>query len=198
MYLAVRLSNGSKARSELEVRGLRIYLVLSSAPRSQTSTPIHFSPKMSPFRPARTSESFISSSPPSDPAGREAWTRLPNDSAESVLAGPLGVHPSEMVGKVLKSIRVSRSHPTVTLHFADRSAFQVRVDGYDPTHPGVPKIIETSAELGPLLAADGAEHLGYTVAHAALITMTDRAFQRGKRGGSWDQRHAGVAFKFKE
>ncbi|KIP10888.1 hypothetical protein PHLGIDRAFT_58452, partial [Phlebiopsis gigantea 11061_1 CR5-6] len=107
-----------------------------------------------------------------------------------------GVHPSELVGKVLTSIRASKSHPTVTLHFADRSAFQIRVDGYSPTHPGVPKTIETSPELASLLSADGHAEVGHTVAKAAVINMTDKAFERGDRNSNWDQRHAGVAFKF--
>lgn len=111
---------------------------------------------------------------------------------------PPGIHPSELVGKVLTSIRASKSHPTVTLHFADRSAFQIRVVGYSPTHPGVPKTIEISPELASLLTADGTADAGHTVAKAAVINMTDKAFQRGKRANTWDQRHVGVAFKFQQ
>lgn len=127
---------------------------------------------------------------------RHGWKKPIAHRGESVR--PPGVHPSELVGKVLTSIRASKSHPTVTLHFADRSAFQIRVDGYSPTHPGVPKTIETSPELASLLAADGHAEVGHTVAKAAVINMTDKAFERGDRNSNWDQRHAGVAFKFQQ
>ena len=122
----------------------------------------------------------------------------PTTSDESPRAhtGRPGVAPSEMLGKVLKSIRVSRAHPTVTLRFADRTSFQIRVEGYDPSHPGPPKTIETSPALESLLAWEG--NLGYTVANATMITMTDHAFETGKKERSWEQRHAGVAFKFAE
>lgn len=135
------------------------------------------------------------------PRSMNSWTKHSNISKESLQRKlpSFGVAPSEMVGKVLTSIRASRMHPTITLHFADRSSFQVRVDGYDPTHPGVPKTIETNPELAPFLAAEGKPDLSYTIANAAVITMTDKAFEKGgKRESSWDQRHAGLAFKFKE
>ena len=89
-------------------------------------------------------------------------------------------------------------HPTVTMHFEDRSTFQIRVDGYNPAHPGVPKTMETDPELGSLLAANGPVDMGYTVAKAAVINMKDRAFQLGQREMTWNQRHAGIAFKFEE
>lgn len=133
---------------------------------------------------------------PSAQPRKNASTKLANHSDDD--SHPSGVHPSEMVGKVLKSIKVSKLHPTVTIHFEDRSSFQIRVDGYNPVHPGVPKTIETDPELRPLLAADGPGDAGYTVAKAAMINITDRAFKLGKRETTWDQRHAGVAFKFEE
>lgn len=68
---------------------------------------------------------------------KHAWTKLANHSDDD--SHPSGVHPSEMVGKVLKSIKVSKLHPTVTIHFEDRSSFQIRVDGYNPVHPGCPR-----------------------------------------------------------
>jgi hypothetical protein len=128
------------------------------------------------------------------------FTKHPNPSTENVrvhlrVAEP-GVAPAEMIGKVLKSIRVSHMHPTVTLHFKDQTSFQICVRGYDPTHPGMPRTIETSPELEPLLASEGA--LNYTVINATVITMMDHAFQFGKRESAWQQRHARVAFKFQE
>lgn len=44
----------------------------------------------------------------------------------------LGMDPKSLVGKVLKHIRRSDAHPAVTLAFADDSAVQVLVDGYNP------------------------------------------------------------------
>lgn len=82
------------------------------------------------------------------------------------------------------------------MHFEDRTAFQIRVNGYCPIHPGVPKTVETNPELRPLLAAEGNTGVGYTVANAKMINMTDRAFKLGEGETTWDQRHIGVAFKF--
>lgn len=44
----------------------------------------------------------------------------------------LGVDSKSLVGKVLKHLRRSDNHPTITLAFADDSAVQVLVDGYNP------------------------------------------------------------------
>ncbi|GJE92219.1 hypothetical protein PsYK624_083720 [Phanerochaete sordida] len=125
------------------------------------------------------------------------WTKDPNFSRPD---GALGVDPSEMVGKVLKSIRRSPAHPTLTLHFADRTAYQVRTDGYNPAHPGVPKQLESNMDLETLLASERAlEDLNWTVSRARIFKMSDKGFsQLDKRETSWHLDHTALAFQCEE
>ncbi|CAL1707618.1 unnamed protein product [Somion occarium] len=70
---------------------------------------------------------------------------------ESLRIDTLGILPHEMVGKRLIRVTRSATHPVVTLYFADETSYQVRIDGYNPGHPGLPKAIETDPELEPIL-----------------------------------------------
>ncbi|RPD59823.1 hypothetical protein L227DRAFT_468960, partial [Lentinus tigrinus ALCF2SS1-6] len=133
----------------------------------------------------------------------------------------IGVDPSALIGKRLTRVRRSRTHPCITLHCADGSAFQVLVVGYDPQHRGVPKVLETDSHvLNPRGAAESAHaDLRLTISHAASITLSDKAFQarpgpssdggleglglglpkvRTQREDRWTQRHAAFALKFEE
>ena len=47
----------------------------------------------------------------------------------------VGIDPSILTGKVLTKIQRSSKHPSIQLHFADDTAYQILVDGYDPVHP---------------------------------------------------------------
>jgi len=105
----------------------------------------------------------------------------------------LGINPADLVGKVLKSVRRSDKHPSITLAFKDGTCVQIMVDGYDPVHKGVPKELEMDPSLHDLFANDGAVDL--TVTDCALITLSDKAFAR-PTNDQWDQNHLGVAFKF--
>lgn len=124
-------------------------------------------------------------------------TRL--NAATSRQPSGVGVNPSELVGKVLKHVRRSPNHPTVTLHFTDNTVFRVLVVGYDPVHRGIPKHIEMDPDLQSLLTPNNAQHdMNLTVSSAAMITLADKAFQLGEKETRWDQHHSGIALKFKE
>ncbi|KAJ7497539.1 hypothetical protein FB451DRAFT_1019319 [Mycena latifolia] len=106
----------------------------------------------------------------------------------------VGINPSDLVGKVLKSVRRSEKHPSLTLAFADGTRVQIMVDGYDPVHKGVPKELEMDPSLNDLFAGDAVD---LTVTDCALITLSDKAFaRRPRQDDQWDQHHLGVAFKF--
>ena len=111
----------------------------------------------------------------------------------------IGVDPRELVGKVLTGIRRSPAHPCVTLHFADGTSYQIRVDGYDPRHRGIPKTLESDSNFEPYLnhAGDVLE-VCLTIVNAAKVTLSDKAFDAGGRGSKWDQAHSGIALKFEE
>lgn len=112
---------------------------------------------------------------------------------------PLGVSPSDMIGKVLKRISRSQSHPTITFHFTDNTTYQVRVEGYNPMYPGIPKEIETDPGFGPILQQlESPGNATYTISHAKMVTLHDRAYELGKKESRWDQHHEAVAFKFAE
>ena len=99
-----------------------------------------------------------------------------------------------MVGKVLKSIR--HSHPISTLHFTGRTAYQIRIDGYNPSHPGVPKQLETDMDFSSLLASEQAADLNWTITKAGIFKMPDKRFsQFDKRRASWHLDRAALAFQ---
>lgn len=112
----------------------------------------------------------------------------------------IGVDPDQIVGKVLIHIRRSPTHPAVTLHFADKTVYQVRVDGYDPLHRGIPKELEMNSVLLPLFRPPGGQidvHL--TVIHARLVQLKDTAHEWSETAESrWNVEHAALALKFAE
>ncbi|GLB37629.1 hypothetical protein LshimejAT787_0406800 [Lyophyllum shimeji] len=112
----------------------------------------------------------------------------------------IGADPYDMVGKVLRRVRRSSRHPSVTLEFSDNTSFQILVDGYDPMYPGVPKELEIDYELRALSNSDAPFDL--PVIGCTLITLLDKAFERklddDARELRWDQKHLGIAFKFAE
>jgi len=74
------------------------------------------------------------------------------------------------------------------------------VDGYDPTHPGVPKELELDPLFEQMLAEDRGP-LNLRVTDCTLIKLSDKAFQRdsaASKPNQWNQAHLGVAFKFEE
>ncbi|KAJ7045711.1 hypothetical protein C8F04DRAFT_988942 [Mycena alexandri] len=106
----------------------------------------------------------------------------------------VGINPADLVGKVLKSVRRSDKHPSLTLAFADGTRVQIMVDGYDPVHKGLPKELEMDPSLNDLFASDSVD---LTVTDCALITLSDKAFaRRDNDNDQWNQNHLGVAFKF--
>ncbi|TFY69158.1 hypothetical protein EVJ58_g576 [Rhodofomes roseus] len=129
-------------------------------------------------------------------ASRRMW---PSADDQAHRQEPPGVDPRLLIGKVLKGIRRSPAHPCVTLYFTDNTSYQVRVDGYDPKHRGIPKTLESDSNFEPYLASPG-EHFDVhlTVANAAKVTLSDKAFDAGGRGTRWDQAHSGIALKFEE
>lgn len=112
----------------------------------------------------------------------------------------IGVDPDQIVGKVLIHIRRSPTHPAVTLHFADKTVYQVRVDGYDPVHRGIPKELEMNTILLPLFRPPGGQidvHL--TVTHARLVRLKDTAHEWSETAKSkWKVEHVALALKFAE
>ena len=134
-----------------------------------------------------------------------------------------GISPKALVGKgkrpddlgltksayqnlytVLKRVRRSSIHPSLTMDFADGTTFQVLIDGYNPVHPGVPKTLEMDASLDPIFnPPNGQLSVDLTIADCAAITLMDKAHDsrpelQGARDEHWDQHHRGVAFKFLE
>ncbi|KAK7687057.1 hypothetical protein QCA50_009557 [Cerrena zonata] len=120
---------------------------------------------------------------------------------ESLRIDTLGISPTEMIGRQLKRITRSATHPVITFYFTDDTSFQVRVDGYNPGYPGLPKALETDPELEPIMVDLDNRDTVYTISQATLITLTDRAFQAGKQGradSEWKQIHSAIAFKLQE
>jgi hypothetical protein len=116
-----------------------------------------------------------SSSPSRAPPSPSKRTRPPPD---ALRLQPLGVDPSELVGKVLTRVRQSANHPNLTLDFADKTSYQIRVDGYDPVHRGVPKELEVSPSLHDILSPGDIGRL--TITNCAMVKMTDKAFRLDK------------------
>ncbi|KAI0081247.1 hypothetical protein K474DRAFT_1635942 [Panus rudis PR-1116 ss-1] len=140
--------------------------------------------------------------PPCQSPARKLTFSIPRK-GESFDDAALGLSPSVLVGRVLKRVSRSSTHPVITLYFTDNTTYQVRVDGYDPMYPGLPKAIETDPELEPILNDIEAAHAdaAYTIVGATTTTLTDRAYQSGEHGkkdAEWKQSHSALAFKFKE
>ena len=76
----------------------------------------------------------------------------------------------------------------------------MRIDGYSPAHPGVPKQLEINMDLETLLASGRAEDgLNWTVSRARIFKMSDKGFsQLDKRETSWHLKHTALAFECEE
>ena len=110
-----------------------------------------------------------------------------------------GVDPRLLVGKVLKHVRRSSNHPAITLSFSDETSYQILVDGYDPRHPGVPKILDMDDMLRRLFdPPEGLVDVDLVIMDCCAIKLSDKAFAMEGRGQRWDQSHSGIAFKFEE
>ncbi|OSD06883.1 hypothetical protein PYCCODRAFT_1474291 [Trametes coccinea BRFM310] len=183
------------------------------APTDSSSSLYPSSPSTSPGTSPPSPLSLKSSSSTSlAPLRSRAYQSKPSQSerphpreAQSYAQGP-GIDPVTLVGRTLTRVRRSHAHPSLTLHFADGGAVQIRVVGYDPQFRGVPKTLESdSPVLNPM---SGAADVKLTVKHAAMITLSDKAFQverdgQGPRSGParesrWTQKHAAFAVKFVE
>jgi len=116
----------------------------------------------------------------------------------------VGISPKTLVGKVLTRVRRSSTHPTLTLDCSDGTTFQVLIDGYNPSHPGVPKSLEMDSYLDFIFNPPTGQLLvDLTIVDCATITLMDKAHDarvelQGRRDEQWDQHHIGVAFKFLE
>ena len=136
--------------------------------------------------------SYLISPPPSPSKSRKAPV--------PIRLHPIGIDPTAIIGKVIKRIKPSPTHPAVTLDFDDDTTYQVRIDGYDPVYRGTPKTIETNAVLRPLFQpTNGASHVHLTVTDCRLISLKDVAHQRTENAESrWSVEHLALAFKFEE
>ena len=126
--------------------------------------------------------------------------KQPRKQSGSLRLDSIGVDPDQIVGKVLVHIRRSPTHPAVTLHFADKTIYQVRVDGYNPVHRGIPKELEMNSVLLPLFKPPGGQidvHL--TVTHARTVQLKDTAHEWSEKAESrWNVEHVALALKFAE
>ncbi|KAJ8077229.1 hypothetical protein AAF712_004118 [Marasmius tenuissimus] len=113
--------------------------------------------------------------------------------------GRRGINPSQLIGKVLTRARRSPDHPALTLDFSDSTSFQVLVDGYNPKLKGIPKELEMNESFDDILLSNGGI-IGLQIIDCALITLSDKAFERKAHQTDirWDKHHLGVAFKFAE
>ena len=107
-----------------------------------------------------------------------------------------GSDPSDLIGRVLTSVKKSPNHPTLTLDFSDNTTFQILVDGYNP-HPdyqGISKILEMDYASDAIFNPPGGVlHTDLTIRDCAMIHLSDRAFDSTQQ---WDQSHQGIVFKF--
>ncbi|KAJ3554025.1 hypothetical protein NM688_g3316 [Phlebia brevispora] len=109
----------------------------------------------------------------------------------------LGVPPTDLVGKVLCQIHRSKNHPVLTLHFTDNTVYQIRVDGYDPAYPGLPKLFELDAIFDDFLSDEQTPH-HLTITRAHILTIKDGGFELlpGERESKFSQGHDSIALKF--
>jgi hypothetical protein len=133
------------------------------------------------------------STPPATP---KKWRKQPG----SLRLDSISVDPNQIVGKVLVRILKSPIHPAVTLHFSDNTTYQIRVDGYDPFHRGIPKELETNSVLTPLFKPPGGQiDVQLTVIHARWVELKDTAHEWSETAESrWNVEHRALALKFAE
>ncbi|TDL26155.1 hypothetical protein BD410DRAFT_784202 [Rickenella mellea] len=130
-------------------------------------------------------------SPPPSPTRRQRNKPAP------LRLQSIGVDPGHLVGKVLTHVRRSRTHPNLTLEFADGVVYQVLVDGYDPLHRGIARALEMDASLSPLFDPPGGHAaVELMVTDCTLVRLTDKAFDQKHSDQRWDQSHLAIAFKF--
>ncbi|KAH8119252.1 hypothetical protein DFH11DRAFT_1501607 [Phellopilus nigrolimitatus] len=111
----------------------------------------------------------------------------------------IGVDPSLLIGKKLKHIRRSPTHPVITLSFADDTMYQILVDGYAPRHKSesVPRILEMDDLLQQLFDPPGGHiDVDLVIKDCAFIQLSDKAYERREWEQRWDQKHNAIAFKF--
>ncbi|KAI0051829.1 hypothetical protein FA95DRAFT_1554078 [Auriscalpium vulgare] len=139
-----------------------------------------------------TSSSQLSTPPPTPQRVRKQ--------PDPIRLHSIGVDPSQLIGKTLTRVRCSRDHPSVTLYFADKTVYQVRVDGYDPVHRGVPKELETNSMGGPVFRPQGGEaELNHTVAQCRFVKLRDTAYEWSETADSrWNVEHLALAMNFEE
>ena len=119
---------------------------------------------------------------------------------EPIRLHPIGVDPHCIIGKVLIRVRRSPVHPAVTLDFADKTTFQIRVDGYDPVHRGIPKELEVNSLLDTLFKPPGGQiNVRLTIANCRFVQLKDIAHERKDTTESrWNVEHLALAIKFEE
>ncbi|KAI0266810.1 hypothetical protein BC834DRAFT_873626 [Gloeopeniophorella convolvens] len=144
--------------------------------------------------------SSVSSNSIAHPSNPPITPRKSRKQPDSIRLDSIGVDPDDIVGKVLVRIRRSPTHPAVTLHFADNTTYQVRVDGYDPVHRGIPKELEMNSLLVPLFKPpSGQVDVRLTVTHARMVKLKDTAHEWSERSESrWNVEHLALALKFAE
>ena len=102
-----------------------------------------------------------------------------------------GIDPSVLNGCVLTRIVRSRTHPAVSLYTEDGRSFQVRVDGYDPAHAGLPREIECNAALAPLFGpASPSTPISATTPRSDSFPTHSRS-----KSGGWKWNDAGNAVR---
>ncbi|TFY74155.1 hypothetical protein EWM64_g9857 [Hericium alpestre] len=113
-----------------------------------------------------SSQSHLSTPPPTPP-------RPVRKQPHQIRLQPIGVDPNCIVGKVLTCVRRSPIHPSISLDFADDTTYQLRVDGYSPTYPGIPREFEMNSAMYPLLHAEGGRaDVRLTVSHCRFVSLT--------------------------
>ncbi|VDB96496.1 unnamed protein product [Peniophora sp. CBMAI 1063] len=128
---------------------------------------------------APSSESWSGSSnttPPSPSSSRPTYARKRTQSRPFTR----GIDPSVLNGCIITRIVRSRTHPAVSLYTLDGRSFQVRVDGYDPVHAGLPREIECNAALAPLF---GPSAPSTPISATTPTTGSSPTHSRSKSGG---------------
>ena len=90
----------------------------------------------------------------------------------------IGVDPDQIVVMCLSVSDAPLPIPAVILHFADNTTYQIRVNGYDLVHWGIPKELEMNLVLLPLFKPPGGQiNVHLMVTHAHTVELKDTAYQ---------------------